>query len=70
MKACTKPLLWDTNCDRENNENKVAYVHIVLNGVIFHKVYMILFHTLDIFYLLSVFPIITLMNFAFNYRKI
>ena len=55
VKACTKPLLWDRNCNRENNGHKKAYVHIVLNGVIFHKIYMILFHMLDIFYLLRFF---------------
>ena len=37
---------------------------------LFHKFYMILFHMLETFYLLSFFPSITLINCASSYRKI
>ena len=45
------------------------YVHVVLNGGFFLKLYMILFYKLYTFYLSSFFPSITLINYASSYRK-
>ena len=46
------------------------YVHVVLNSVIFHKFYMILFYMLDALYQSSSYPSITLINYVLSYRKV
>ena len=58
MKACKKTVLWNANYDREDKDytNALIYVHVVLNGVIFHKFHMILLYMLDTFYLSGFFP--------------
>ena len=38
MKEHTNPLLYDTNYDRENNDLRTLYVHLVLNSAIYHKI--------------------------------
>ena len=46
------------------------YVHIVLNGVIFDKFHILLFHLLNTFYMSGFFPGISLINYASSYCKI
>ena len=57
VEACTRPLLCDANYDRENNDytNALGPCTSILIVRFFHKVYMILFHMLDTFYLSNFF---------------
>ena len=69
VKACTKPLLWNANYDRENNDYTNALRPRFFNGVIFRQMsYDIVTYARRF---LSGFPLsIALISYAVSYRKI
>ena len=65
MKECTE-LFWNARKQRLNEPFASTLFEIVR---FFHKFYMILFYMVGTFYLSSLFPSITLINYVLSYHK-